>query len=428
MNKKLLKSTLALSVTFVSTQLFAGGFALNEQSVSSMGTGFAGRSSSADDASTVYGNPAGMARLKHNEVSFGATYLDAKSTIKDASSTQFGADNPGTNKGDMVPGIGVPFGYLVTPIDEHWAFGLGVYAPFGLVTDYEHSFQGNGFGNKSKVQVITVQPTVSYAFNDKVSAGFGPTFNRISGELGSKVPAFGLGTENVKIKGDDTATGFNAGLLVQALASTRLGVTYHSQVVYHLSGDTSASGFLTDLVDGGPQRYDAKLNITTPSSVDFSVTHQLNDDWTLYAGSTYTRWSQLKKITVNNAGVSDAAVALAGLNAITEEQHWHDTWSHAIGASYRVNQQLVLRTGFSVDETPTNNTDRSVRIPTGDRTVFSLGAGWTPVDNLTLDVAYSYLKEEPIKVRDNQPALGLTYDAKYENSANGFGGSVTYRF
>ena len=62
MNKKLLKSTLALSVTFVSTQLFAGGFALNEQSISGMGTGFAGRSSSADDASTVYGNPAGMSR------------------------------------------------------------------------------------------------------------------------------------------------------------------------------------------------------------------------------------------------------------------------------------------------------------------------------------------------------------------------------
>ena len=242
------------------------------------------------------------------------------------------------------------------------------------------------------------------------------------------MPAFGLGTETVKIKGDDTATGFNAGLLVQALDSTRFGVTYHSQVVYHLSGNTNASGFLTDLVDGGPQRYDAKLNITTPSSVDFSVTHQLNDDWTLYAGSTFTRWSQLKKITVNNSGVSDSAIALAGLNAITEVQNWHDTWSHAIGAAYRVNKQLVLRTGFSVDQTPTNNTDRSVRIPTGDRTVFSLGAGWTPVDNLTFDVAYSYLKEEPIKVRDNQPALGLTYDAKYKNSANGFGGSVTYRF
>ena len=428
MNKKTLKSALALAISLASPPLFAGGFALNEQSISSMGTGYAGRSSSADDASTVFGNPAGMARIKQNEVSIGATYLDAKSNIKDASSSQGGADNPGTNKGDMVPGIAVPMGYLVTPIDEHWAFGLGVYAPFGLVTDYEHSFQGNGFGNKSKVQVITVQPTVSYAFNDKVSVGFGPTFNKISGELDSKVPAFGLGTETAKIKGDDTAMGFNAGILVQALDTTRVGVTYHSQVVYHLSGHTNASGVLSDLLDGGPQKYDAKLNVTTPSSVDFSVTQQLSDALTLYVGSTYTRWNQLKKITVNNTGVSDITAELAGLDSITEEQHWHDTWSHAIGLSYQLNQQLVLRTGFSVDQTPTNNTNRSVRIPTGDRTVFSLGAGWTPVDNLTFDVAYSYLKEEPIKVRDNNPQLQLTYDAKYENSANGFGGSVTYRF
>lgn len=235
MNNKTLKGALALSVSLASTQLFAGGFALNEQSISSMGTGYAGRSSSADDASTVFGNPAGMSRLKQNEVSIGATYLDAKSTIKDASSSQFGADNPGTNKGDMVPGIAVPMGYLVTPIDEHWAFGLGIYAPFGLVTDYEHSFQGNGFGNKSKVQVITVQPTVSYAFNDKISVGFGPTFNRISGELDSNVPLGGGAGESVKVKGDDNATGFNAGILVQPLESTRIGVTYHSQVVYHLS-------------------------------------------------------------------------------------------------------------------------------------------------------------------------------------------------
>src|SRR5476651_1672679 len=327
MNNKTLKGALALCVSLASTQLLAGGFALNEQSISSMGTGYAGRSSSADDASTVFGNPAGMSRLKHNEVSIGATYLDAKTNIKDASSSQFGANNPGTDKGDMVPGIAVPMGYLVTPIDEHWAFGLGIYAPFGLETDYENAFQGNGFGSKSVIKVVTVQPTVSYAFNDKVSVGFGPTFNRISGELDSNVPLGGGAVEQVKIKGNDTATGFNAGILVQPLESTRFGVTYHSQVVYHLTGKTNASGLVSDAFDGGPQRYDASLNVTTPSSVDFSVTHQLNDDWTLYLGSTYTRWSQLKKITVNNDGVSALAAQFGGLNSITEQQNWHDTWS-----------------------------------------------------------------------------------------------------
>jgi hypothetical protein len=52
MKKVLLKNTIGFAVAVASTQLFAAGFALNEQSISGMGTGFAGRSSSADDAST----------------------------------------------------------------------------------------------------------------------------------------------------------------------------------------------------------------------------------------------------------------------------------------------------------------------------------------------------------------------------------------
>jgi long-chain fatty acid transport protein len=58
MKKVMLKTTISLAVALASTQIFASGFALNEQSISGMGTGFAGRSSSADDASTVFGNPA----------------------------------------------------------------------------------------------------------------------------------------------------------------------------------------------------------------------------------------------------------------------------------------------------------------------------------------------------------------------------------
>ena len=46
MKKVMLKTTLSLALTLASSQIFASGFALNEQSVSGMGTGFAGRSSS----------------------------------------------------------------------------------------------------------------------------------------------------------------------------------------------------------------------------------------------------------------------------------------------------------------------------------------------------------------------------------------------
>ena len=423
MKKVMLKTTLSLAVALASTQIFASGFALNEQSISGMGTGFAGRSSSADDASTVFGNPAGMSRIKRQEVTGGIAAIDASSDIKDAQGA-----HPGTNKGDMVPFTAVPMGYYVKPIDDHWAFGLGVYAPFGLITDYENGFQGAGFGSKSEVKVVTFQPTVSYAFNDKVSIGFGPTINRIGGTLESDVPLFG--DTHVKIKGDDVALGYNFGVLVQATDTTRVGLTYHSKVKYKIEGHTditaganSPSAFLKS------NRYDASLKIETPESVDFSVTQQLTDAWTLYAGSTWTRWSRLKDITVNNDGVTAAqggALSPALFGTITEEQNWHDTWAYAIGTSYQLNKQWVLRTGLSFDQSPTNNTDRSPRIPTGDRTIFSLGAGYNVTDDLTIDVAYSYLKEEAVKV--DRSNLVDSYSAKYENSANGFGVGATYRF
>jgi long-chain fatty acid transport protein len=428
MNHVTLKTTLGLAVALASTSLWASGFALNEQSISGMGIGFAGRSSSAEDASTVYGNPAGMARLKGQQLTGGVAVIDASSTISRVS-----GNTTGTNKGDMVPFTAVPFGFYTHALNEQWAVGLGVYAPFGLVADYEKRFQGNAFGSKSEVQVITFQPTVSYAFNEAVSIGFGPTFNRMAGTLQSQVnlPLPGSGANRIQIKGDDTAVGFNAGLLVQATDSTRLGLTYHSKVKYTLEGHTQVSkgtGVPAQVLNNG--RYDASLKIETPESWDLSVTQNLNQAWTLYAGATWTGWSSLKDISVHNTGVTAAgggAAAPGLVSTIKEEQNWHNTWAYAVGTSYQLNKQWVLRSGLTFDQSPTNNTDRSPRIPTGDRVIYSIGVGYHVTDDLTLDAAYSYLKEEAVTVK-RANALGSTYNARFENSANGFGVGATYRF
>lgn len=386
MSRRLLKTGLAITLAATSSHGFASGFALNEQSISAMGTSFAGRSSAADDASTVFGNPAGMARLKRDEVSVGAAVIHAKSDIRHASGSSPAGALAGSNDGDMVPDTGVPMGYYVKPLDEKVAFGIGVYAPFGLMTDYERSFQGRYQADKSYVRVITVQPTLSYRFNDQLSVGFGPTFNHIEGELTSSLFT-PLGDGKVKVEGDDTAVGFNAGVLYEFSPRTRVGVTYHSRVKYKLEGDTKVEA---PALIGIAGKYDANLDLTTPESVDMSITHELNDAWTLYAGSTWTRWSRFKEIRVEN----DASTLPANLSTIVEEQNWHDTWAHAVGLAYKVNKQWTLRTGIAVDQSPINNTDRSPRIPSGDRTIFSLGAGWSPNEDMTIDVAYSYLQEE----------------------------------
>ncbi|MGY4532731.1 long-chain fatty acid transport protein [Pseudomonas sp. TE3786] len=417
------KTTLALTISAASSYSIAGGFALNEQSISGMGSSFAGRSSSADDATTLFGNPAGMSRLKRQEVSVGAAAIMAKTDISHASGS-----SRGSNDGDMVPFTAVPMGYYVNPVNDQWTFGVGVYAPFGLITDYEGGFQGRKFGDYSEVKVVTVQPTVSFRVNDQLSIGGGPTINRIDGKLESALGSLNpsLGDSRVKIKGDDTAVGYNIGALYEFTPQTRAGVTYHSKVKYKLEGDTTISG--SDPIYkslGAYGKYDASLDLTTPESVDASITHDIDDAWTVYAGSTWTRWSRLKEITVENDGVKGPTAGT--FSTITEEQNWHDTWGYALGSAYKLSQQWTLRAGLAFDQSPTNNANRSPRIPTGDRTAVSFGVGWNPTEDLTVDLAYSYLWEEDTKIDNAQSGKG-SYSSTYENSAHGFGTQVSYRF
>ncbi|RMO20925.1 putative Outer membrane protein P1 [Pseudomonas cichorii] len=422
----MLKTSLGLTAALVSTQLLAGGFARTEQSVSGMGIGQAGRASAAEDASTVYGNPAGMARLEGQQITAGAVFIDASTDISHVSGR-----SSGSNDGDMVPFSSVPFGFYTWKLDEHWAFGFGAYAPFGLSTDYENGFQGRMFASKSDIKVVTLQPTVSYAFNDRLSIGFGPTLNRIAGSLESDItlsPA--LADTAVKVKGEDTALGFNAGVLFDATDTTRVGLTYHSRVDYKLDCHTQvATGAGTPSLLLASNRYDCTLKVTTPESYDFSVTQELSDAWKLYASATWTGWSSLQDLSLRNQPISAAqggSLASALTGSIQEGLNWHDTWAYAIGTDYRLNPQWVLRTGLMFDQSPTSNTNRSPRTPTGDRRIFSMGVGYDVTPQLTIDLAYSYLREESVDV-SRANALG-SYSATYQSDASLFGVGATYRF
>lgn len=423
--KSLFGTVLAVSICAAPTPILASGYALSEQSVSGMGTAFAGRSSAAEDATTLFGNPAGMSHLQHEQVAGGFALIDAHTDIEHASGSF-----PGSNDGDQVPFSVVPLGYYIKPLDERWTFGVGAYVPFGLVTDYEGSFQGRYYANRSEVKVYTLQPTLSYRLNDRLSIGFGPTFNYVKGELSSALLnplSPGRNDGRIKIEGDDVALGYNLGVLYEITPQTRVGLTYHSRVVYHLEGHTRISG-PGPVLGSSAGRYRTKLDLTTPEMLELSLTQQLGERWTLYAGSTWTRWSRQDAIIAENRGVG--GLLAPNLGTVSEEQDWHNTWLHAIGVAFRPNPRWMFRAGFALDQTPIRNEHRSPRIPNDDRRLFGVGLAWTPHPDLTLDLAYIFVHEKDARlarsVRDH-PAQG-SYNATYDNSANLFGAQLNYRF
>src|SRR5690554_6784652 len=185
----------AIAAAAFASQANAGGYQINEQSVSGQGYGHAGRSSNVNDASIVFGNPAGMSFLDRAQMTVGGTYLHVNTDIKNAEATRYptafgpGAaqEITGSSDGDIVPGTLVPFAFYAHPVNERLAFGFGVYAPFGSKTDYESGFVGRNLGNYTELTVVSAQPTVSYRFNDQWSVGVGVTYNRVDGELHRQV-------------------------------------------------------------------------------------------------------------------------------------------------------------------------------------------------------------------------------------------------
>ena len=128
-----------------STSAAAVGFALEHQSVSNMGYAFAGGAASAEDASTIFWNPAGMTRLSGRQAVLGmnAIYGSARFTNQGTTSPA-GPAFPitGGDGGNPVGLNWVPNLYYATDLGRDFKAGIGINSPFGLKTEYPSDWMG----------------------------------------------------------------------------------------------------------------------------------------------------------------------------------------------------------------------------------------------------------------------------------------------
>src|SRR5262245_18777854 len=169
----------------------AAGFAIGTQNASGLGNAYAGASATAEDASTIFYNPAGMTRLAGRQAV--GSLIALKTEIKfssDSSRTTLpplittGLTNNGGDAGDW--GF-VPGGYLSWQLTPNLWAGIGVNAPFGLKTEYESGWVGRFHAIKSEVLTVNINPSVAWKINETFSVAAGVNAMYIDAELTNSV-------------------------------------------------------------------------------------------------------------------------------------------------------------------------------------------------------------------------------------------------
>lgn len=413
----------------------AAGFQLLEQNASGIGNAYAGSAAVAENASTVFYNPAGMTELRDRELSLGGSLVHTSYKFSDNGSSTGVLAGDGNDGG----GLGlVPNAYLSWALTKDWYVGLGLGAPFGLKTEYDNPWTGAAQSVKFEIKTVNINPSLAWRVNEKLSLGFGVNYQKLEAEyvraVGTLTPGLAGSTATLNIDGD--AWGWNAGALFKLSPATKLGLSYRSAIRHNLDGDIAVSGNGTALANGTAAALNAvgassnaSTTIKLPDLLILSVSHKLNDQWELLGDVSRTGWSSIPKVDImRTSGLMNGATAQ------TLDTDFRDTWRVAAGANYTLDAAWKLKFGLAYDQTPVKNAEhRLVSLPDNDRVWFSVGAQYKPNKMATVDVGATYLYVRDSEINNDQRSAvaaanrGLV-KGNYEASAVIFGAQLSMAF
>jgi long-chain fatty acid transport protein len=453
-----------MALSGVSASVFAAGFGIATQSAGGTGNAYAAGAASIEDASAMWQNAAALSMLTGTQAVAGLHVITPSIKFRNRNSQAATFQPLGNSGGDAGSTVIVPDLYFTVPLNNAWTFGLGVNSPFGLIDDYNDTWIGRFQGVKSDVKTINVNPALSWKINDQLALGAGVNWQRIDATFTSRVnysgalaqaagaaaaqglipaelvPSIVAATPGLsarsQVEGSDSAWGWNVGALWRPTPSTRVGASYRSEIKYKVKGNVSFGnpqvnapaelapvvGLLASTINSTALfNGDITSSITLPAIANVSAFAALNDRWDVMGDVQFTQWSKLTNLTFTRT---------TGSVLQSTPENFKNTWRVSLGANYKVDDAWKLRVGVAWDQTPVNNTDRTVRLPDGDRYWLAGGARWTMSKNFAFDVGATYIwvKRAGISQNAGSTASNGFVDGRYDANVVVVSGQLVYTF
>jgi long-chain fatty acid transport protein len=426
--KRFVAASVGAALSAITGTAFASGFQLLEQNASGLGNAYAGQAAAAENASTIFFNPAGMTRLPGRQVTGAINFIkpSAEFTNTGGSAAAGGFASPAANGGDAGHLTLLPNTYASWQITPQIWIGLGVSVPFGLATEYDEGWVGRFQSRKSEVKTIDINPSIALKVSDAISIGAGVSYQRATVKVDRSVLLVPGAESRANINLDDHAFGFNAGAMFQVAPQTRVGVTYRSAIKYDLEGDV----FFRNIPGLGTATNNLSAQVKLPETISVALSHAISRELELLSDVTFTRWSRLKRLPLTTTSTS--AVAATGTTLDTFAFEFRDTWRVGLGANYKLDDDFMIKVGAAYDRSPVTDFYRTVTLPDNNRIWLAIGAKHRLNRQATLDWGYAhvFIKEGPIDQRRGvaTPPFQGNVIGNYDSDVNILSVQLTYGF
>jgi long-chain fatty acid transport protein len=444
----------------------AQAFGINEIGTCAASRGFAVTGSPCKDASAIFWNPGAAATdaLKGWSILAGAAIIQINAEFEqDTTFREYEGD---------VPTAVVPHLFLNYKPEKgrfsmngKAAWGLGVYVPYGLTSQWTDSFPGRFQAKKASLKTLYIQPNFAYQLSDKWSVGGGPVIGHSNVELiqaldlSSQVAAPGvtfaqLGiakrTEfgRAKLKGGATAFGAHVGIFGKPNADWSVGLRFLTPLEFDYEGaDATFTQTSTGIVlpPGNPINPSATVDIDALLAPNFGTGGRLTDqgvsthithpaqvqagfgysgfkDWLLSADYAWTGWKRFKELPINFLGPANVS------NRVLIEDY-NNTSAIRVGAQRQFTSGAQLRFGFSGVASAAPDETVTPLLPEQDRSYASIGGSYPFMDRFAIEAGYLRVMAPGRRGRVDerasraQTALALN-TGLYELSANVFSFSL----
>jgi long-chain fatty acid transport protein len=404
---------------------FGAGFGIFEQGTKAMGMAGA-YTAQADDPSAIFHNPGGIAFQKERDFAVGFTWIRGSDSTFEGSAAGF--PGAGARAEQETLSEFPPHFYWIEPINDQVTFGLGVYTPFGLVTEWKDpdDFPGRFISAKAALRAVDINPVVGFKVGDDFGVAVGAIARFSDVELIQHAPArnpftnLTVDVATIELTSDfDSGYGWNVGLLHRFNDSFSWGLSYRSKLTVDYGGEArltqnSTGSPLFDAVIAASLPFGRDLPVETsiefPDMASLGVAIALSRNTLLEVDYNWTGWSSFDTLVID--------FTEDDLDDTERLEGWDDASNYRLGLSWTAPSGSQWRVGYVYDETPQPEEAVSPLLPDADRDGITLGWGKQGA-KVGYDVALMYLKFEDRTRERNFASEGAasTFFGTYQNEA-----------